>query len=185
MTVNELKERMIADHDDIRLTLKGLEKRKMVTRLLGQRWRLTKPVESDDEEDDDIAAAQKYLDGLTTTKDGSFEIDRKTIQKGVQGALYKMDVKQRQWAACMRTSNPTLASRIMDLLASKPHTFNELFNVVIKEVKTVEDVTGTLDNLEALGQVTFKLDVGQWTLVDKSAKVDKIRQDLHRLVDEL
>jgi hypothetical protein len=181
----ELESKMTASLDDIRMTLKQLEKRKVVTRLMGQRWRLTTPVDPDDEEDEDIAATQRYLDDITTTEtkeDGSFEIDRKTLQKGFKDAVDKMEINQKRWAACMRTSNPTLASQIMDMIAVEPRGLTELCDST-HITTTGEELEKILMELKGLAQIEKIRST--WHLVDKSAKVDKIRQDLHRLVDEL
>jgi hypothetical protein len=180
----ELESKMTASLDDIRMTLKQLEKRKVVTRLMGQRWRLTTPADPDDEEDEDIAATQRYLDDITTTEtkeDGSFEIDRKTLQKGFKDAVDKMEVNQKRWAACMRTSNPVLAKQIMDLLASNPLSLTDID--VSFEDASFGEVSKIVEQLKDLGQVENIR--SKWHIVDKSAQIEKIRQDFHRLVDNL
>ena len=146
------------DHDDITMALEELKSRKLAANWGDDAWIIAAPLTKTKQEgDEDVVAATETKD------DGSFEIDRKTLQKGVKDAVDKMEVHQKRWAACMRTSNPTLASRLLELLASKP-----------------QDTANLAEELRTFQGPTYDL-----CMELKSAQIKKIRQDFHRLVDDL
>jgi hypothetical protein len=169
------------DLEDIENALKVLKSRKLVTQRDDKRWILPVPTEAKEQSDAEDSAATE------TKEDGSFEIDRKTLQKGVKDAIDKMEINQKRWAVCMRTSNPTLASDIMDHLATKPRNLSGLAHD-LDMLGKFSEIGKICHELEKLAQISARETSHQgkiWSIVDKPARIKKLRQDFHLLVDNL